>query len=157
MQALAHFLSYCGPDARETWSHGPVGLGHTMLRTTRASQIERQPASLGGRFWITADARIDCREELKSKLDEAEDKKLPGPPLTDSDLILRAYAAWGADCVQHLAAILPSPSGTRSESCFFARATISASSPSIIPSSESYFSSATRLIACASIRKFPRN
>ena len=102
LQALAHFLSYCGPDARDTWSHGTVGLGHTMLRTTRASQIERQPASLGGRLWITADARIDCRDELQSKLAEREGGKLSGPIATDSDLILRSYAAWGADCVQHL-------------------------------------------------------
>ena len=102
LQALAHFISYCGPDARDTWSHGPVGLGHTMLRTTRASQCERQPASLGGRLWITADARIDCRDELLGKLTEREGGKHSGPIATDSDLILRAYAVWGADCVQHL-------------------------------------------------------
>jgi asparagine synthase (glutamine-hydrolysing) len=102
LQALAHFLSYRGPDARQTWSNGPVGLGHTMLRTTRESQIERQPASLGGRFWITADARIDRREELKGKLVELESGKVHGSSATDSDLILRSYAAWGADCVQHL-------------------------------------------------------
>jgi asparagine synthase (glutamine-hydrolysing) len=102
LRALAHFLSYCGPDARDTWSHGPVGLGHTMLRTTRASQFERQPACLGGRLWITADARIDCRDELQDKLIEREGGKLSGPVATDSDLILRSYAVWGADCVQNL-------------------------------------------------------
>ena len=102
LQALAHFVSYCGPDARDTWFNGPVGLGHTMLRTTRESQIERQPASLGGRFWIAADARIDCREELKGKLAELEGGKVSGPTATDSDLIVRSYAVWGADCVQHL-------------------------------------------------------
>ncbi len=101
LRALAHFLSYRGPDARDTWSHGPVGLGHTMLRTSRESQIERQPASLGGRFWITADARIDCRAELQGKLAELETGR-PRGGVTDSDLILRSYAAWGADCVQHL-------------------------------------------------------
>jgi asparagine synthase (glutamine-hydrolysing) len=102
LQALAHFLSYCGPDARDTWSHGCVGLGHTMLRTTRASQNERQPATLGGSLWITADARIDCRDELQAKLIEREGGKLSGLVVTDSDLILRSYAVWGAECVQHL-------------------------------------------------------
>ena len=101
LQALAYFLSYRGPDARDTWSDGPVGLGHTMLRTSHESQIERQPASLGGRFWIAADARIDCREELKGKLAGLETGK-PSVPATDSDLILRSYSVWGADCVQHL-------------------------------------------------------
>jgi asparagine synthase (glutamine-hydrolysing) len=101
LQALAHFLSYRGPDWRDTWSNGPIGFGHTMLRTTRESQIERQPASLDGQLWITADARIDCREELRTKLANhshgAASRTAP-----DSDLILHAYAAWGADCVQHL-------------------------------------------------------
>ena len=79
-----------------------MGLGHTMLRTTRESQIERQPASLDGQFWITADARIDCREELEEKLAQLRAAKRRGRAATDSELILRAYAAWGAECVQHL-------------------------------------------------------
>ena len=101
LQALAHFLSYRGPDARDTWSNGAIGLGHTLLRTTRESLNERQPANLDGQLWITADARIDCREELEKKL-AAEGHGAAGRAATDSDLILRAYQAWGAECVQHL-------------------------------------------------------
>ena len=101
LQALAHFLSFRGPDARETWSLGAIGLGHTMLRTTRESQNEQQPASLDGKLWITADARIDCREELEKKLAQ-QGQGAAGRTATDSGLILRAYAAWGAECVQHL-------------------------------------------------------
>ena len=101
LQALAHFLSDRGPDWRDTWSSGPIGFVHTMLRTTRESQIERQPASLDGRFFITADARIDCREELRTKLAQ-KSHGAPDRTAPDSDLILHAYAAWGADCVQHL-------------------------------------------------------
>jgi asparagine synthase (glutamine-hydrolysing) len=101
LQALAHFLLFRGPDGRETWSQGAVGLGHTMLRTTRESQIEQQPASLDGKLWITADARIDCREELEKKL-ALQGYGSTGRAVTDSGLILRAYAAWGAECVQHL-------------------------------------------------------
>jgi asparagine synthase (glutamine-hydrolysing) len=101
LQALAHFLAYRGPDARETWSQGAMGLGHTMLRATNEAQFERQPASLDGRLWITADARIDCREELEKKL-EQQGCGAAGRAVTGSGLILRAYAAWGAECVQHL-------------------------------------------------------
>jgi asparagine synthase (glutamine-hydrolysing) len=101
LQALAHFLSRRGPDGRETWSNGAIGLGHTMLRTTQRPQIERQPASLDGQLWVTADARIDCREELQKKL-EQQGRGAAGHSVTDSDLILCAYAAWGAECVQHL-------------------------------------------------------
>src|SRR5271155_158314 len=101
LQALAHFLSYRGPDWRDTWSNGPIGFGHTLLRTTRESQLERQPASLDGLFFITADARIDCREELRIKIAE-KNYGTPGRTATDSELILQAYAAWGVECVQHL-------------------------------------------------------
>jgi len=101
LQALAQFLAQRGPDGRETWSHGAIGLGHTMLRTSRESQIERQPAGLDGQLWVTADARIDCREELEKKL-ALQGRGANGRVVTDSDLILRAYAAWGAECVQHL-------------------------------------------------------
>jgi asparagine synthase (glutamine-hydrolysing) len=101
LQALAHFLAYRGPDARETWSQGAMGLGHTMLRATNEAQFERQPASLDGQLWITADARIDCREELEKKL-EQQGRGAAGRAVTDSGLILRAYTAWGAECVQHL-------------------------------------------------------
>jgi asparagine synthase (glutamine-hydrolysing) len=98
--SLTHFLSYVGPDARDTYSNGCVGLGHTMLRTSRESAHERQPASLGGQFLITADARIDCRDELHREFENAESNYRRAA--TDSELILRAYALWGEECVRHL-------------------------------------------------------
>ena len=70
LRSFAHFLSYCGPDGGETWADGSIGLVHAMLHTARESQIERQPISLDGQLWITADARIDCREELQTKLEQ---------------------------------------------------------------------------------------
>ena len=100
LRSLTHFISYRGPDAREVWSDGPVGFGHTMLRTTHEAANERQPASLDGRFCITADARLDDRAELGTKLDRAERRVRRNAP--DAELILHAYAAWGEECVQHL-------------------------------------------------------
>ena len=100
LRALTQFLSYCGPDARDTWTNGRVGFGHALLRTTRESANERQPSSLDGRLWITADARLDARAELISELEGENGKARHTTP--DSELILQAYAAWGADCVEHL-------------------------------------------------------
>jgi asparagine synthase (glutamine-hydrolysing) len=100
LQALTYSISYAGPDARDTYSEGSIGLGHTMLRTTRESFLERMPAGLDGRLWITADARIDCREELKRELEKADSNRRP--PATDSELISHAYAVWGEECVRHL-------------------------------------------------------
>src|SRR5277367_3385978 len=102
--ALTHSISYCGPDARDTWTGASVGFGHTMLRTTRESQNEKQPASFSGQYWITADARIDCRDELIAEMTQADesDPSLARRSANDSELILRAYAIWGEDCVQRL-------------------------------------------------------
>lgn len=44
---------------------------------------------------IKANARLDARDELTAKL------RLP-TSLTDAELILHAYAAWGEECVKHL-------------------------------------------------------
>jgi asparagine synthase (glutamine-hydrolysing) len=100
LRAFTDFLSYVGPDARDTYTNGCVGLGHAMLRTSRESACELLPASLDGQLWITADARIDCREELNREFGQAEPNRRRST--TDSDLILRAYALWGEECVQHL-------------------------------------------------------
>lgn len=101
LRALTDSLTYCGPDARDTWASGSVGFGHTLLRTTRESQHEQQPANLDRRFWITADARIDCQDELRDELTRAGTAPA-GRAFADSDLILQAYAVWREECVQHL-------------------------------------------------------
>jgi len=90
-QSLVDFLAYRGPDSSECWTEGSIGLGHAMLRTTRESQGERQPASFEGRFWIVADARLDSRAELIDELQRSGRVVRPNP--ADSELILHAYAA----------------------------------------------------------------
>ena len=100
LESLVDFLSYRGPDSREFWIDGPIGLGHAMLRTTRESAGERQPASLDGRFWITADARLDDREGFIAELRRAG--RVVQPKVPDSELILQAYASWGTACVERL-------------------------------------------------------
>ncbi len=100
LQFMTKYLAFRGPDAQEIWSLGPVGFGHTLLRTTFESEQEKQPANLEGKLWITADARIDARAELIAKLrDHGELCSLSDP---DCELILHAYRAWGEKCVEHL-------------------------------------------------------
>ena len=100
LQSLVDFLSYRGPDSRDCWMDRSIGLGHAMLRTTRESLGERQPSNLEGRFWITADARLDSRAELTAELQRSGRAVRPNAP--DSELILHAYAMWGTPCVEHL-------------------------------------------------------
>ena len=92
-------LRFRGPDGFGVWRHGPIGLGHTSFRTTPQSLADKQP------LWrerqglaITCDARIDNHEELKRLL------SLDGPAdeISESEMILRAYAAWGQHCPERL-------------------------------------------------------
>jgi asparagine synthase (glutamine-hydrolysing) len=100
LQTLVDFLAYRGPDSRECWMDGPIGLSHAMLRTTPESLGERQPANLEGRFWIVADARLDSRIELIAELLRAGRVIRANAP--DSEVLLHAYATWGTPCVEHL-------------------------------------------------------
>jgi asparagine synthase (glutamine-hydrolysing) len=97
---MVEVMEHRGPDEQAVWTDGAVGLGHCMLHTTPESLHASLPqeSSQSG-CAITADARIDNREEL------LRDLRLPVDPdqvIPDSTLILRAYEKWGRDCVEHL-------------------------------------------------------
>lgn len=96
LDAIAHR----GSDGANFWHQDNVGLGHRMLWTTPESLLERLPwCDRATDTGITADARIDNRDELISLLDL---KHLPAEKITDSTLILKAYHKWGIDCPQKL-------------------------------------------------------
>jgi asparagine synthase (glutamine-hydrolysing) len=99
LHRMTNYLRFRGPDAQHTWSNENIGLGHTMLRTTCEAETEQQPLTLDGKVWLTADARIDARNELIEKL---KSKLTPKPSPHDAELVLYAYEAWGEDCLQHL-------------------------------------------------------
>jgi asparagine synthase (glutamine-hydrolysing) len=100
LRRMTGFLAFRGPDAQEIWIDGEVGFGHTLLRTTGESANERQPCTLEGQVWITADARIDAREDLIRQLRAAG--RQPSNSATDPELILHAYHAWNEQCLERL-------------------------------------------------------
>jgi asparagine synthase (glutamine-hydrolysing) len=98
---LAHMvdrLAHRGPDGADIWCEGAIGLGHRMLWTTPESLFEKLP-HVKAPLSITADARIDNREELVTTL---ELNNYPIKEATDSDIILAAYEKWGEECPKHL-------------------------------------------------------
>ena len=100
LERLTDSLAFRGPDAQRTWVRGPLGFGHTLLRTATESKNEQQPFSLDGNTWIVSDARIDGRSELIAALESHGHQQLNEVP--DAELILRAYQVWEQDCVDHL-------------------------------------------------------
>lgn len=101
---MAAFLRFRGPDAQNVWCDFEVGLAHALLATSLDTQggsaADKQPCSVDGRVWIVADARIDAQTELREGLRSSGITVPSGA--SNAELILLAYQAWGADCVQHL-------------------------------------------------------
>lgn len=97
-------LAARAPDGIRHWCDGPLALGHALLRGTSDSAEVRQPRSLEGRVWITADARIDARDTLVERLRAAGRPLEPRDIETtaDVDLLLHAYEAFGERMLEHV-------------------------------------------------------
>ena len=96
---MTNILAHRGSDGFGLWSGSHSALGHRMLRTTRESLLECLPlTSVDGDFIITADARLDNRDELSEKLGLPDSPD----PITDAFLILAAYRKWDLRCPEEL-------------------------------------------------------
>ena len=97
---MVDVLAHRGPDGAAVWCHGAVGLGHRMLHTTPESLYEVLPlVNQAAELAVTADARIDNREELMARLGLTNH---PSGEIADSQLILAAYEKWGEACTERL-------------------------------------------------------
>lgn len=100
LAAMETALNHWDADDKDIWYKDSVGLGHLMLYNTPESLHEKLPLyDSDSRLTITADARIDNRDELFSKLGLA---KQEAHLITDSFLIMKTYEKYGENCVQHL-------------------------------------------------------
>ena len=102
LQRLTGQMAYRGPDNSSTWADGAIGFGHTLLRTADESAHEQQPLSLDGQVWIVADGRVDARRELVERLGRYDRAPADLGRTPDAELLLRAYLAWGEDCLLQL-------------------------------------------------------
>ncbi|MBI3665497.1 MAG: asparagine synthase (glutamine-hydrolyzing) [Acidobacteria bacterium] len=100
LERMTGIIAHRGPDGSGHWWDGPVGLGHRLFQTTPGAAHENQPfISSELRLAITADARVDNRTELRRQLCA---KGLEPVGQTDSEILLRAYALWVEECVEHI-------------------------------------------------------
>ncbi|MGB6067986.1 MAG: lasso peptide isopeptide bond-forming cyclase [Desulfomonilaceae bacterium] len=100
LSGMLEAIAYRGPDGCSVWHEGSLGLGHLMLHTTPESLHEKLPKSdESGRFVITADARIDNRDELMSRLGM---ESRPADVVDDSRIILQAHHKWGESAAAQL-------------------------------------------------------
>ncbi|MDQ3011367.1 MAG: asparagine synthase (glutamine-hydrolyzing) [Acidobacteriota bacterium] len=95
-------IEHRGPDDSGQYfsADGKVALAHTRLAILDLSPAGRQPmATADGRYWITFNGEIYNFRELRRQLEQAGETFTTQ---TDTEIILRLYARYGADCLQHL-------------------------------------------------------
>jgi asparagine synthase (glutamine-hydrolysing) len=98
---MARSLSFRGPDGQQVWSDSAAGLVHAAHLIKGDSTRALGPESFGTGTWITADARLDARNELIAEL--CATGQNADASCSDSRLLLHAYEAWGEKCVHHVA------------------------------------------------------
>jgi asparagine synthase (glutamine-hydrolysing) len=99
MQSLTDSLRVRGPHGSAWKCFGGVGLGHALFRSDDLP-AEQQPFTLDGQVWIVSDARVDARAPLAARLAIHSSRSLD--TISDGELLLRAYQAWGESCVDAL-------------------------------------------------------
>lgn len=102
--ARIDIVAHRGPDGRgwEVYQSpaGPVALGHRRLAIIDVSEAGLQPmADAAGRFHLVFNGEIynylELRQEMRAKGEVFVSD-------TDSEVLLRAYMLWGADCLPRL-------------------------------------------------------
>lgn len=88
-----------GPDDRGTFVEDGVSLGHNRLSIIDLSPLGHQPMVYRERFVITFNGEIYNFKELREEL---EKKEHTFRSKSDTEVILAAYAQWGADAIQKL-------------------------------------------------------
>ena len=100
MKRLTRPLNRWGSEQQHFMCMGAFGFGFVPFPTGNDEPAVPQPLSFDGEIHIVADARIDARAELIADLGRVG--RRAGRRVSDAELILHAYLAWGRDCVNRL-------------------------------------------------------
>ncbi len=101
VERMAATMSDRGPDGQGSWSHEGVALAHRRLKIIDLTEAGRQPmvdSDLG--LTIVFNGCIYNYPELRAQL-ERDGYRFSST--SDTEVILKAYAKWGRDCVSHFA------------------------------------------------------
>ena len=88
-----------GPDGEGLWQHGPIAFGHRRLKIIDLSEAGAQPMTdeqLGLTLVFNG-----CIYNYRQLRDELRGYGYTFASTSDTEVILKAYHRWGADCVQH--------------------------------------------------------
>jgi asparagine synthase (glutamine-hydrolysing) len=100
LEAMTSSLAHRGPDGEGVFTQGPVGLGHRRLSVIDLSSAGAQPMeSADGRFVISYNGEVFNFRELRAEL-EALGHRFHSK--TDTEVVLVAWAQWGAAALERL-------------------------------------------------------
>ena len=101
LSAMVQRLRHRGPDALGTALPSPgLGLGHARLKVIDLSEAASQPmVNEAGTCWLVYNGEVYNFPQLRREL---EAKGVAFRSRSDTEVILRAYEAWGPACVQRL-------------------------------------------------------
>jgi len=103
LSRMRDIVSYRGPDGSGIWKNGKVGFIHRLLWMSEESVGEQQPMTNHRGLWITADCRIDNRDDLKQEFQKRglwEGLHTSTP--CDAAYILLSYELWQEEAPNHL-------------------------------------------------------
>jgi asparagine synthase (glutamine-hydrolysing) len=91
-------MAHRGPDAVGFLSEGPLQLGHLRLAIIDLSAEANQPfTDESGRYTIIFNGEIYNFRQVRSMIPE-----YPFRTSSDTEVLVAAYAKWGAECLVHL-------------------------------------------------------
>ena len=99
VRAMLPYLESRGPDGEGFWQHGPVAFGHRRLKIIDLSEAGKQPMTddeLG--VTLVFNGCIYNYQQLREELRGYGYRFFS---TSDTEVIIKAYHRWGADCVRH--------------------------------------------------------
>ncbi len=100
LHRMTEAMAHRGPDALHTHAVGGAGIGHALNVASADPSRDAAQFFVGDDLWLSGDFRFDDRDALISAL-RTQNESVAGD-VGDGALLLKAYRAFGTDCVGHL-------------------------------------------------------
>ena len=94
LERAANALRQYGPDRADILTNGRVGLAHVLMRMTPEDRFDRQPLRSASGALITADLRLDNRDDILARIGVAQHDAAGWP---DARVLLAAWEKLGDD------------------------------------------------------------
>jgi asparagine synthase (glutamine-hydrolysing) len=94
LERMANALHPHGPDRSDVMVAGSIGLAHVLMRMTPEDQFDRQPSRGPSGAMITANLRLDNREDILARIGVTPRDAMAWP---DAQILLTAWEKFGDD------------------------------------------------------------